>query len=430
MRLDLDVARLFGLGRKQLDYLVHSTAFVNLAEGSIRSGKTIVSLLRWLIYVASAPRGGELVVVGRTRDSLNRNVFGPLMDPQIMGPLAQFTKYTNGASTATILGRTVHVLGASDAKAEKVLRGLTCAGAYVDELTVISEEFFQQLLGRCSVDGSQIFCTTNPDSPAHWVRRRFLDRLNKLEDWRVWHFQLDDNPALSSTIKDRYRRTYTGLWYRRFILGEWVAAEGAVFDMWDPDRHVVPWKQLPAMQRVLAAGVDFGTTNPSTALMLGLGVDQRLYLIDEWRHDPAHSQVRLTNGQLSASMRTWLDETPHAPHTPVQRPEWVVVDPAAASFRIQLHHDGLTAQEADNDVSRGLGLMATLLTEGQLIVSDRCEGFILEAPGYSWDPKATEDGKDKPIKVADHSLDGGRYAITTTEALWRPLIRSGLDMAA
>lgn len=414
---------------KQLDFVANSTAFVNLAEGSIRSGKTFISLLRWLIYVATAPYGGELVVVGRTRDSLYRNVFGPLMDPALFGPLARFTKYTNGASTATILGRTIHVLGASDSKAEKILRGLTCAGAYVDELTVISEEFFQQLIGRCSVPGSQIFATTNPDSPAHWVRRRFLDRLGKLPDWRVWKFVLDDNPSLAQHIKDRYKRTYTGLWYRRFILGEWVAAEGAVFDMWDPARHVIPWQQLPAMQRMLALGSDYGTTNASTGMLLGLGVDKRLYFVDEWRHDPIHAQNRLTDGQLSASMREWLTGTKHLPNGGPEKPEWVTVDPAAASFRLQLFRDGLTTHEADNDVSRGISLLATLLAEGQLLIADRCEGFIREAPGYSWDPKATEEGTDKPLKVADHSLDGGRYAVATSEMLWRPHLITPEELA-
>lgn len=417
------------LSLKQLDYVVNSTAFVNLAEGSIRSGKTASSLFRWLVYVATAPRGGELVVVGRTRDSLFRNVFGPLMDPDLMGEMAQFTKYTNGASTATILGRTVHVLGASDAKAEKVLRGLTCSGAYVDELTVIPQEFFQQLMGRCSVEGAQIFCTTNPDSPAHWVRRKFLDRLGDLPDWRVWHFQLDDNPVLSEAKKQQYRRMYTGLFYRRFILGEWVAAEGAVYDMWSPERHVIPWTSLPAMQRLLAVGVDYGTTNPTAGLMLGLGADQRLYLVDEWRYDPAHQQARLTDGQLSAGLRGWIDQ-PHLPHGGPERPEWVVVDPSAASFRLQLYRDGITPAQADNDVIRGISLTATLLAEERLLVADRCQGFITEAPGYSWDTAATEKGEDKPVKVADHSLDGGRYAIATTEALWRPHVPTLMEVAA
>jgi PBSX family phage terminase large subunit len=426
MRRDLSVP----LSLRQLDYVVNSTAFVNLAEGSIRSGKTASSLLRWLIYVASAPRGGALVVVGRTRDSLNRNVFGPLMDPALFGPLAAHTHYTNGAATARILGRTVHVLGASDAKAEKVLRGLTCAGAYVDELTVISEDFFQQLLGRCSVEGAQIFATTNPDSPAHWVRRKFLDRIRDLPDWRVWHFALDDNPALAETVKQRYRRMYTGLWYRRFILGEWVAADGAVYDMWDPARHIIPWATLPPMERMLALGVDYGTTNATAALMLGVA-DGRLYLVDEWRHDPVTATARLTDGQLSAGLRAWLDGEPHTPHGDTPRPEWVAVDPSAASFRLQLFRDGITPHEADNDVGRGISLVATLLAEGRLKVSDRCQGFITEAPGYSWDPAATEKGEDRPLKVADHSLDGGRYAVATTEALWRPHIpRDALEVAA
>ncbi|WP_237535787.1 phage terminase large subunit [Streptomyces sp. SID3343] len=415
------------LSDKQVDYIVESTAFVNLAEGSIRSGKTVTSLLRWLIYVSTAPRGGQLVVIGRTRDSLNRNVFGPLMDPDLFGPLAKLTTYTNGAATATILGRTVHVLGASDAKAEKILRGMTCAGAYVDEVTVIAEDFFQQLLGRCSVDGAQIFCTTNPDSPAHWLRRRFLDRIRELADWRVWKFDLDDNPSLSTAIKERYRRQFTGLWYRRFILGEWVAAEGAVYDMWDPSVHVVPWASLPPMERMIGLGVDHGTTNPSAALLLGVA-QGRLWLVDEWRHDPAHAQTRLTNGQLSESLRSWLDE-PRTPHGHM-RPEWVAVDPAAAAFRLQLHHDGLTNSTADNDVARGIALTATLLGDRRLVVSDRCGGFIGEAPGYSWDPKATDDGHDRPIKVADHSLDGGRYVLATTEVLWRPYVPKEVFNAA
>lgn len=411
------------LGRKQVDYIVNSDGFVNLAEGAIRSGKTIGSLLRWLMFVATAPRGGELVVVARTRDSAARNVFGPLQDPAIMGhALADQVSYTSGAPTARILDRTVHVLGASDAKAEKVIRGMTCVGAYVDELTVIDEAFFEQLLGRCSVEGAKIFTTTNPDSPAHWVRRRFLDRLAGLPDWRVWSFVLDDNPALADSVKARYRRQFTGLWFRRFILGEWVAAEGAIYDMWNPDRHVIPWHELPDFDRLFAVGVDHGTTNPTAAILFGLGADRRLYLADEWRYDPRHAQARLTDGQLSARLREWLD-TPHLPRPTRLRPEWIVVDPAAASFRVQLFHDGLNPASADNNVAHGITTMATLLAEDRLAVSDRCTGFIAEAPGYAWDPKATDKGTDVPLKVADHSLDAARYAVATTEAAWRSVLR-------
>src|SRR5690606_7474479 len=228
------------LSPRQVESLRESTGRVSIWSGAIRSGKTVVSLLRWLIYVAGAPRGGQLVVVGRTRDSIARNVFAPLMDPSLCGPLADQVHYTSGAPTGRILDRTVYVLGASDSKAEKVLRGLTCVGAYVDEVTVVAEDFFVQLLGRMSVPGAQLFGTTNPDNPAHWLKRKYLDRLTELPDWRGFSFTLDDNPALTDEYKTAIRREYTGLWFRRFILGEWVAAEGAIYDMWNPAEHVIP----------------------------------------------------------------------------------------------------------------------------------------------------------------------------------------------
>ena len=155
----------------QLTSLRGATGRVNIWDGAIRTGKTIASLVAFLIFVATAPYGGQLVVVARTRDSAYRNIFAVLMDPTLFGPIARFVSYTSGAPTAQILGRTVFVIGASDAKAEKVIRGMTIVGAYVDEVTVIPEEFFTQLLGRMSVPGARMFGTTNPDNPSHWLKR-------------------------------------------------------------------------------------------------------------------------------------------------------------------------------------------------------------------------------------------------------------------
>lgn len=412
------------LSAKQLASIREATGRVNIWEGSIRSGKTISSLLRWMLFTATAPRGGELVAIGRTRDAVWRNVIGPLQDPDITGSAAGHVVGNHGAPIVTILGRRVHILGASDAKAEKVIRGLTVAGAYVDEVTTLPEQFFTQLLGRMSVPGAQLFGTTNPDNPAHWLKRRFLDRLPGLPDWRSWHFTIDDNPGLTEAYKASIKAEFTGLWYRRFILGEWVAAEGAIYSMWDPAVHVVPWAELPAMQRLVGVGVDYGTTNATAALMLGVTSEDtpRLALVDEWRHDPAQTNVRLTDAQLSAGLRDWLSLA-HLPTPTALRPEWVAIDPAAASFKVQLFNDGMASVvDADNDVAYGIRTVASLLGSGQLVVSDRCTGFIQEAPGYSWDDKATEKGEDKPVKVADHSLDAGRYAVTTTEPLWRHIL--------
>ncbi|MBP9836085.1 MAG: hypothetical protein KBC93_17510, partial [Candidatus Microthrix sp.] len=153
------------LGDKQLQSVQEATGTVNLWHGAIRSGKTIGSLVRWLMFVVHAPLGGELVIVGRTRDSAWRNVIAPLQDPSKTGAAASLVVGNYGAPTVSILGRRVYVMGASDVKAELVLRGLTVSGAYVDEVTTIPEGFFTQLLGRMSVKGAKLFGTTNPDNP-------------------------------------------------------------------------------------------------------------------------------------------------------------------------------------------------------------------------------------------------------------------------
>lgn len=400
---------------KQLTFLRQSSKRVNFTEGSIRSGKTIVTLVRWLVFIATAPYGGELVMIGRTRDAVWRNCIAPLQNPELFGSNASQVVGNYGAPTVKILGRMVHVLGASDAKAEKVIRGMTVAGSYVDEATTLPEEFFTQLLGRMSVPGAQMFVSTNPDNPAHYLRTKFLDRIDSLPDWRSWHFTLEDNPSLTDDYKASIRSEFTGLWFRRFILGEWVAAEGAIFDMWDPDTHVIPHADMPPMDRMLSVGIDYGTTNATSAVALGLAGDT-LYFVDEWRYDAAQAQRRLTDADLSAGVRGFIAGLE-------ARPEWVIVDPAAASFKVQLASDGiLNVMNGENDVGYGIRTMASLLGATKLKVSDRCTGIISEAPGYSWDPAATAKGEDKPIKVADHSLDAGRYAIATTETVWRPHI--------
>lgn len=405
------------LSRKQLESVATSTARVNLWTGSVRSGKTIASLLRWLIYCAAPPRGGELVVCGRTRESIARNVFGPLADPALFGAAARHVSYTAGAPTATILGRTVHVLGASDARAEMVLRGMTAAGAYVDEATLVSEPFWNQLIARLSVAGAQLFATTNPDGPAHWLKRQVIDRADTL-GYRVYRFRLADNTHLDPIYVAQIMREYVGLWYRRFILGDWVMAEGAVYDMWDVARHVIPAAAVPPLQRVLALGCDYGTTNPTRGLLVGAGRGpdgrSRLYVTDEWA--PAQG----TDAQLSLGLRTWLGQ-----REPEQRrtPEWTVIDPAAASFKLQLHADGLTrVMNAQNDVLAGIRTVASLLSTDGLFVADSCRKLIEYLPGYSWDAKATARGEDAPIKADDHEADALRYGVHTTRQLWRGLV--------
>ncbi len=408
--------------------MVEAQAPINIWTGSVRSGKTIGSLLRWLFYVADPPSDGELVIIGKTRETVARNLFGPLQAQALFGDITAHIHYTQGAPTATILGRTVHVIGANDAKAESKIRGMTIAGAYVDEATVLPKAFWSQLIDRCSVAGAMIFATTNPDSPSHWLRKGFLLRMAETGT-RTWHSTLDDNPHVDPAYVARLKRTHTGLWYKRFIEGAWVAAEGAIFDMWNEKHHVVD--ELPVITRWIACGVDYGTTNPFHAVSLGLGVDGCLYLTSEYRHDSRTARRQLTDLQYSQALREWLANVP-VPQTNLVgiQPEYTVVDPSAASFRVQLYQDHHTARLGDNDVVDGIRTMATLFGANVLKVHSSCKHLLDELPGYSWDDDAAERGEDKPIKADDHGIDAARYAIFTTRSIWRHLIHADLTIAA
>ncbi|MEA5367733.1 terminase family protein [Amycolatopsis sp., V23-08] len=406
------------LSVKQQDSILDSNARLNIWEGSIRSGKTIASIVRWLTYVRTAPPG-PLAVIGRTRDTIARNVLDVIADMQ---PSA--INFTAGAPRCRILGRLIHVIGANDKKAEKVLRGLTLAGAYVDEATVIPEDFWTQLLGRLSVPGAKLFATTNPDNPAHWLRKKYLLRVGEL-NLATWHFGLYDNPGLSQEYKDALASEFTGLWYKRFILGHWVAAEGAIYDMLDETKHTASAPPPSAWRRGWIC-LDYGTSNPTHALLIVLtapvivggriAVPERLHVVAEWRHD-GRAAGQLTDAQISHRLAAWasplIEHLPEAPLT--------VLDPSAASLRVQMRSDGWPGlRAADNRVDVGIRAFASLLSGGRLVIDHKaCPHLWDEACGYVWDDTALARGEEQPVKQDDHGPDAGRYGIMAARSVWR-----------
>lgn len=424
---------------KQHRSLIESNRRQNWWTGAIRSGKTIASLLRWLQYVANeAPQGGVLFMVGQTLETIERNLIGPLQDPAIFGELSRYVIHMPGWKHAFIMGRKVTLVGSKDKRAFRIIRGATSAGAYVDEGTLLPPGFLTELLGRLSLPGAKLFGTTNPDSPAHWLKVEFLDRAAAL-DLAHFTFTLDDNPSLDPAYVAAIKAEHQGLWYRRLIEGKWVAAEGVVYEGWDPDKHVV--STLPAIDRWFAVGLDYGTTNPLDAVLVGRGQEPddtgrmvtRLYVGAEHRHDPKVAKVKLTDAQHSAKLRTWLTEADRhdGSDTKGVRPDFIVVDPSAASFIQQLLNDkvhGIT--KAKNEVLDGIRTVSSLIGQDRLRVHESCKPLIDEMSSYSWDDKATEAGEDKPLKVADHAVDALRYGIHTTQALWRPHIGRLTDAAA
>lgn len=425
MTADLDN---LSMSRKQIASIVEAqNASITIWNGSIRSGKTVSSVLAFFIAVHQAPRTGLILIVGRTLQTIERNVLEIMQDEDLYGPLAREVHHTRGSSTAVILGRTVHLIGANDVGAESKIRGMTAYLALVDEATLLPENFWTQLLGRLSVPGARCLATTNPDNPEHFLKKKFMDRAHEPGmDIRVWDFYMEDNPNLSAKYIAQKKAEFTGVFYKRFILGEWVAAEGAVFDTFDRDRHVIRWEDLPQMRWILGVGIDHGTTNPTHAVMIGHGVDDVLYCMDEWRYKANSESARYSNVELSAGIREWIAKPHHPSDNPESPPKMtghVVVDSAAADFRVQMKQDGTATVKAHKDVLYGIRTMVALLNTDRLKFTDRCPELIREIPGYVWDEKASKEGKDQVVKLNDHGVDATRYLIATTERKWRRWIK-------
>ncbi|WP_280195837.1 PBSX family phage terminase large subunit [Nocardia farcinica] len=416
------------MSRKQLASMISYQHYrTTIWSGAVRSGKTIASIAAFFHAVAVAPDSGLILICGRTLQTIERNILEAMQDPAKFGPLAYEVHHTRGSNTAVVLGRTVHLIGANDVRAEGKIRGMTACLAMVDEATLLPENFWTQLGARLSVPGAKLLATTNPDNPQHYLKVNFIDRAGE-RGMRLcaWDFTLDDNPGLDDEYVASLKAENQGLFYLRNILGQWVAADGAVYDCYDPAKHLVKWSELPEMQFYVGVGVDHGTTNPTAAVLIGLGADNVLYAVDEWRYAPSNKEARWTNVQLSEGLRGWL-AGPHHPNDDPHQPQRVTapvhVDQAAADYRVQLKQDGLRNNPAVKDVLYGIRTVSALFSTEKLRISDKCTALLKEIPGYCWDTKATEEGKDAPIKLNDHSVDALRYAIASTDRKWRRYVK-------
>lgn len=383
---------------KQAWVIVNSDARLNIYDGAVRSGKTYASIWRWIRFVVEGPPG-PLLMVGKTERTLKRNILDPIA--QMVGN-ANF-RHVIGAGECYLYGRPIMLAGANDERSEGKIRGMTLVGAYGDELTLWPESFFGMLLSRLSLPGAQLFGTTNPDSPFHWLNVNYLEREADLS-LRRFQFRLEDNPSLPAEYVEQLKREYTGLWYKRFILGLWVQAEGAIYDMFDPDIHVVD--DDPAEIGIVYTGADYGTANSTVFIVLAWDVQARRWIaLHEYVHDSRKTGRQKTDAQYSEDYRAFMRDVGLFPQS-------LELDPSAASFALQLRRDGVQhVRAADNAVLDGIRDVARAFSTGQLVVHRRCERLIASLLSYTWDPKAQKRGEDAPLKQNDHEADALRYPV-------------------
>lgn len=389
------------LSPKQALSIAHATGRINLWHGAVRSGKSVATDIAAAEFACTGPPG-DFVFVGKTHDTLRRNVLLPMVD--IFGEAA--VKIWSGKREAEVFGRRVHLVGANDERAEMKIRGMTAAGALGDEITLWPESFYDMLMTRLSVPGARFFGTTNPDNPKHWLKEKWIDQATQ-KGVRHWQFKIRDNTALTDEYIRAQESYFQGLWYKRFILGDWVVAEGAIWDMFrdsGPGSHVISGIPRGVAVRKAIAAIDYGTANPFVALLIALGSDGNLYVLDELRWDSEAEKTQKTDEQYSQMTIDWARGQEH-------RPEQFVIDPSAKSFFVQLAREGVACRGANNEVLDGIRTVGTHFGCGQLYILEHCHGLIDEILGYLWDSKAQQRGEDKPIKRDDHGPDALRYGV-------------------
>lgn len=249
--------------KKQAAFLLAPLKRQNLLFGAVRSGKTYISLIKWALWIMRQDESEQFLMVGKTITSLHRNCLTVLEN--ILG--STFS-YSLTAKKADIFGHTVWLEGANDERSESKIRGMTLKGAYIDELTQIPRGFYLMVLSRLSERGAALIATTNPDSPNHYVKTDIIDNAAIERSTNIWQFTFDDNTHLDEAYKESLKREYTGVYYRRFILGEFVRAEGVIFpDFADnPTPYIISAELLPSRFQNVEVGFDIGGNGSAYAL--------------------------------------------------------------------------------------------------------------------------------------------------------------------
>ena len=365
-----------------------------ICDGAVRSGKTVCMVVGFFLWSMANFSGKNFALCGRTVGALRRNITGNLT--QWLGGLVQIREYRseNKLVIQDVTGKenTYYLFGGRDESSAKLIQGMTLAGVLLDEAALMPRSFVEQACARCSENGSKLWFNCNPEGPEHWLYKEWILKAEEKNMLHL-HFTMDDNPALSQRIRSRYENLYTGVFYRRFILGQWCMAEGLVYDF-DPKLHTGK-PATPAGRYYIS--VDYGTRNPFSAGLWQV-TGGKAYRIREFYHNGRETGRMLTDEEYCDALEKLAGNLPV---------EQVVIDPSAASMIAALRRRGrFSVRKARNEVLPGIRLVASLLKAGILQIHPECKDTIREFGLYRWD-----DGneKDSVVKEHDHAMDEIRY---------------------
>ena len=368
-----------------------------VCDGAVRSGKTLAMGLGFFLWAMSCFSGRRFALCGKTRGGVRRNVVEELLP--WLRRLGMTVLDHRGAQVLTVrFGRQeneFYLFGGKDEGSAALIQGMTLAGVFLDEVVLMPRSFVEQACARCSVEGSRLWFSCNPEGPQHWFYKEWILQADKRNCLHL-HFTMQDNPSLSQTVRRRYERLYTGVFYRRFILGQWCQAEGRVYDFFD----TASVRSAPGgLFEQWVISCDYGTVNPAS---FGLWGKQNgvWYRTDEFYFDSRREGQQMTDAEYAEKLRKLAGG---------RTIREVIVDPSAASFIEVLRRNGWKVRKADNDVISGIRKTADALKEGRIVICERCTDCLREMDLYVWDLEA---GGDRVVKKNDHAMDDMRYFVT------------------
>lgn len=373
-----------------------------IADGSVRSGKTVSMSISFLIWAMENFANCNFAICGKTVGSCRRNVIKPLVN-MISGRFNIKDKRSDNLLVVSKNGKTnnFYIFGGKDESSQDLIQGITLAGVLFDEVALMPRSFVEQALARCSVEGARFWFNCNPDNPNHWFYQEWINKTEEKHALRL-KFLMDDNLSLSQKVKERYYSLYQGTFFRRFILGEWVIAEGLVYQSYNDKIKELLWdgneKELIGRYYI---SMDYGTINPCS-MGLWCVTGKEAIRINEYYFDSRKEGYQRTDEEHYAELEKLAGD---------RYIEYVIIDPSAASFKETIkRHGRFYTKNANNDVINGIRIVSQMLNNGLIKISKNCTASQAEFGMYRWNEKSEED---TVIKENDHAMDDIRYFANT-----------------
>ena len=237
-----------------------------ICDGAVRSGKTLAMGLSFFLWAQTSFDGKKFGVCGKTISSLRRNVLSEILPRLTRLGMQWQEKRSENLLTVRFRGREnqFYIFGGRDESSASLIQGITLAGVLLDEVALMPRSFVEQACARCSVEGSRLWFNCNPAGPEHWLYKEWILQAEKRNCLRL-HFTMEDNPGLTENIRKRYQRLYSGVFYKRYVLGQWVQAEGRVYDFFTEEMV----GKVPETCDKWYVSCDYGTVNPTSMGLWG-----------------------------------------------------------------------------------------------------------------------------------------------------------------